>query len=322
MIIDNLYDHTLIKPHISGECNKLYIVSGYASATFARRHITDLQKRSRNFEVNLIIGMPNGKNDHMAFLMLHQEFQGQFNGYYLQNSPPVHCKIYSWYNETVPKLGFAGSANYSQFGFFTDQQVNQLTVDDPITIKQFYDQLLTRSIWIPDHKIILPISHRIPKVKSVPPGEIEWEKPECRVTISFLDRKGNLPLSSGLNWGQRQSKRTDPRTGQVTWDSREPNQAYLSLKGDSRKNGFLPERAFTFSLITDDKQSFDCIVAQDGRKAIQSTNNNSEIGKYIRNRIGVPEGEKVTVEDLEKYGRTDFTIEKIDDETFLLDLSL
>lgn len=84
----------------------------------------------------------------------------------------------------------------------------------------------------------------------------------------------------------------------------------------------MPEIGYTFSLITDDGQAFDCVVAQEGRKAIHSTNDNSEIGKYIRNRIGVPLGSPVTVDDLKKYGRTDYTIEKIDEETFLLDFSI
>jgi len=30
----------------------------------------------------------------------------------------------------------------------------------------------------------------------------------------------------------------------------------------------------------------------------------------------------IAIEDLEKYGRTNFTIEKINDETFLLDFSV
>ena len=321
MYIENLYNSTLIEPFISGLANKLYIVSGYASATFARRHLVELQKAKQNFEINLIIGMPSAKNDHMAFLMLHNEFKGNFKGYYFQSQPPVHCKAYSWFNDDKPTIGYTGSANYSQFGFFSDQQLNQLTNDSPVEIKKLYDVLLSRSIYIPDHKIVLPDNHRMPRVESVPPGEIEWEIPNIRVTISFLDKKGNLPELSGLNWGQRKSKRTNPKTGQISWDKREPNQAYLSLKSDSRKEGFLPEQAYTFSLITDDKKSFDCVVAQEGRKAIHSTNNNSEIRRYIRNRIGVPLGNKVTVEDLERYGRTDYTIEKIDDETFLLDFS-
>ena len=321
MFVENLYSPTLIDPILSGSANKLYIVSGYASATFARRHLVELQKTKESFEINLIIGMPSPKNDHMAFLMLHNEFKGKFKGYYLQNQPPVHCKAYSWYKNEEPTVGYAGSANYSQFGFFSDKQLNQLTYDSPAEIKKLYDDLLRRSIYIPDHKLVLPESHRMPRVDSVPPGEIEWEIPDVRVTISFLDRKGNLPELSGLNWGQRHSKRTNPKTNQVSWDAREPNQAYLSLKSDSRIEGFLPEKGYTFSLITDDEKSFDCVVAQEGRKAIQSTNDNSEIGRYIRNRIGVPLGNKVTVEDLESYGRTDYTIEKIDDETFLLDFS-
>jgi hypothetical protein len=321
MLIENLFKPTLIDPVISGTANKLYIISGFASATFARRHLKELQKSNFNFDINLIIGMPFAKNDHMAFLQLHDEFGERFKGYYLQNQPPVHCKVYSWYNNEIPTIGFSGSANYSQYGFFSEQQLNQLTNDDPIEIKNLFDQLLLRSTYIPNHHLVLPESHRLPQVMSVTPGGIIWEIPDKRVRISFLDRKGNLPEISGLNWGQRRSKRIS-KSGEIHWDSREPNQAYLSLKGDARKEGFLPKRAFTFSLITDDGKSFDCAVAQDGRKAIHTNRNNSEIGIYIRNRIGVPLGSKITVEDLERYGRTDYTIEKIDDETFLLDFAV
>ncbi len=84
----------------------------------------------------------------------------------------------------------------------------------------------------------------------------------------------------------------------------------------------LPQSAYTFSIITDDKRSFDCIVAQEGRKANHSTSNNSEIGKYIRNIIGIPLGAPVKLEDLDKYGRTDYKLEKINDETFILDFSV
>lgn len=322
MLVNDLYRPALIDPLSENNANKLFIVSGYASATFARRHLLNLKEYKNDFEINLIIGMPTAKNDHMAFLSLHNEFKGKFNGYYFQGQAPVHCKAYSWFINETPIIGLAGSANYSQYGFFTEQQVNQLSFDNPSDIKNLFDELLTKSIFIPKHKLVLPEGHRMPRVTCVPPGEIEWEIPEKRVTISFLDKKGNLPESSGLNWGQRSSKRTNLRTGEISWDKREPNQAYLSLKKDSRKIGFLPERSFTFSLITDDKKSFDCVVAQDGRKAIHSTNDNSEIGRYIRQRLGVSLGNKVTVDDLEKYGRTDYTIEKINEETFLFDFSV
>lgn len=307
MITSNLYENVLINPLNNGG-KDLFIVSGYASATFANKHL----KESKSSKINLIIGMPGKRSDHLGFLRLYNEYNGRFRGYYLLGNPPVHSKVYGWFSNDKPIMGFSGSANYSQPGFFESSQINQITNVDPLEVKSFYDSLIERCVEIKDFSFdINELNIVIPKQleNCVTPGDIMWES-QNRVSISFLDRKGQLPRRSGLNWGQRPDQK------------REPNQAYLSLKKDSRKEGFLPDRANTFSLITDDNISIDCVVAQDGRKAIQSTKDNSEIGRYIRQRIGVPLGEPVTSDDLIKYGRTDFTIEKINSETFLLDMSL
>ena len=130
------------------------------------------------------------------------------------------------------------------------------------------------------------------------------------IKISLLSARGAIvPKRSGLNWGQR------PEVG------REPNQAYSALYGEAKNIGFLPDRARTFTMITDDNQAFDMAVQQDSRKAI-STSDNSELGRYFRQRLGLVDGELVTKKHLEEYGRTDYTIEKIDEETFLLDFSI
>jgi len=310
MILFDLYDEVLLEPPKYG-ANNLYVVSGYASATFANRHL----RESDNFKLNLIIGMPGRRSDHLGYLNLYNRYDGRFNGYYLKGSPPVHCKLYSWYQENNNLSGFSGSANYSQYGFFSSNQLNQLINTDPVLIKDFYDELLTRCIPIPEFEYDIREDEDVlieyeQLENSVSPGEILWEIPDKRVRISFLSRDGSLPQRSGLNWGQRPEY------------NRDPNQAYLSLRKDSRKEGFLPELALTFTLITDDNQSLDCSVAQQGRKAIHSTHDNSEIGLYIRNRLGLPSGELIERRHLEDYGRTDYTIEKINDETFLLDLSV
>jgi hypothetical protein len=317
MILHNMYNEVLIEPVRLYKANKLYIVSGYASATFANQHlkaINEIIKENNDFQLNLIIGMAVKRTDHPGFLRLKRMYANNFNCYYIENSPFVHCKLYSWFKNGNPILGFAGSANYSQPGFFGIDQINQLSNENPKEIRNFYEKLVTRSVEITEYTRfnIEEIREKIISVpeKDVEPGNIRWDIEGKRVTISFLDRNGKLPERSGLNWGQR------PEEG------REPNQAYLSIKKDARDEGFLPPIAYTFTLITDDNQSFDCVVAQGGRKAIHSTNDNSEIGRYIRNRLGVPLGEKVKREDLERYGRTDFTLEKINDETFLFDFSI
>ena len=307
MITSNLYENVLINPLKLGG-KDLYIVSGYASATFANKHL----KESNTSKINLIIGMPGKRSDHLGFLRLYSQYYDRFRGYYLTGSPPVHSKVYGWFNNEKPIIGFSGSANYSQPGFFESSQINQITNEDPEDVKSFFYSLIYRCVEIKDYSFdINELDIVIPKQieSSVAPGDISWDIPEKRVSISFLDRRGLLPQRSGLNWGQRPEQ------------NREPNQAYLSLKKDSRKEGFLPDLANTFTLITDDNTSIDCVVAQQGRKAIHSTKDNSEIGKYIRRRLGIPLGQAVTSDDLIKYGRTDFTIEKINSETFLFDMS-
>ncbi|MEA3496263.1 MAG: NgoFVII family restriction endonuclease [Bacteroidota bacterium] len=308
MFVNKLFNKVLIEPAQKG-ATELFAVSGYASATFANRHLSEIN----NSIVNLIIGMPGRKSDHVAFEQLCKIYPNRFRAYYLEGKPPVHSKIYGWYKGSKAFIGFAGSANYSQPGFFYESQINQISNENPKEIKTFFESLLSRSVRIQD-----TVHEGIPEIvdistvrkSSILAGDVFWEIPNKRVRISFLTKKGRLPQRSGLNWGQR------PEEG------REPNQAYLPIRADARKINFLPPKAFTFTLLTDDGKSIDCAIAQEGRKAIHSNRNNSEIGIYIRNRIGVPSGHPITVEDLIKYGRTDFTIQKITDETFLLDLSV
>jgi NgoFVII C-terminal B3-like DNA-binding domain/NgoFVII restriction endonuclease N-terminal PLD domain len=324
MLTDNLYNEILIEPILKQNVNQLYIVSGYASATFLRRHLHELERLGLDdFQINLIVGMPSKKSDHNAFLQIHDEYENKVRGYYYNGYVPVHSKVYSWINNDSHILGFSGSANYSQYGFFADKQINQMNVDNPSQIIDFYSLLLGDSVYMPDAKIEDDILDRIPKIEgSIDPGQISWLELDRSVRISFLQRDGTLPPISGLNWGQRKEKRVNKKTGEISFVQREPNQAYLSIKKDARKKGFLPEKNFTFSLFTDDDIVLDCRVAQDGRKSVQTTNDNSELGKYMRDRLGVPHGTFLTVDHLEEYGRTDFTLIKIDDETFLFDFSI
>ena len=96
----------------------------------------------------------------------------------------------------------------------------------------------------------------------------------------------------------------------------------MSIKTDATKEGFLPDKGFTFTMNADDGFVMDCVVAQAGRKSVQTTDGNPILGGYIRKRIGVHSGKFVTTSDLIRYGRTDFTLTKLDDETFEIDLSV
>ena len=309
MFLNSLFDRVLIEPHQQG-ATSLYVVSGYATATFANRHLSQLDE----FSLSLIVGMPGNRGDHHGWLTLAKRFGQRLTVHYLESSPYVHCKAYGWFQQDRSHSGYTGSANYTQSGFLNGGQVNQMVSDDPRKIKDLYDSLIPRAVDIHDYE-----EKRAEELWDIPgyslegstlPGGVQWLAPGHAVKVSFLSRNGELPARSGLNWGQR------PELG------RDPNQAYLPLRKDVRDEGFLPKRTHTFTLVTDDNQAMDCVVAQDGRKAIQSTDDNSVLGSYIRKRMGLESGDFITREDLVTYGRTDFTLVKIDDETILLDFSV
>ncbi|MDC1315787.1 NgoFVII family restriction endonuclease [Alphaproteobacteria bacterium] len=309
MITENLYEKILIDPATSG-CNELFIVSGFSSATFLSRNFEDIKGINSSLKINLLIGMHQKRNDHSAYLNIKNLFGDRFEGYYFSGTPQVHSKTYAWTKNGVPKIGFSGSANYSQYGFFNSKQQNQMTEDNPIAIKNYFENLKRNSIRIENYIVskdeIINIEN---VVGSLTPGEIEWIEYNKSVRISLLSRNSELPARSGLNWGQRPEY------------NRDPNQAYLSIRSDARREGFLPEKSFTFTLLTDDNKTLDCVVAQDGRKAIHTTKDNSLLGKYFRDRLGIELGSLVTKDDLIQYGRTDFLLKKLDDETFFLDFS-
>ena len=307
MITDNLYQQILIDPASSGN-NELFIVSGYASATFLNKHISEITNKYPEIRLNLIIGMHQKRNDHSAYINIKNLYPN-FHGYYYSGRPGVHSKTYCWVKDGIPCKGFSGSANYSQKGFENSLQQNQMVEDNPSAIKKYFQTLLKNSLKIEDYvpsedDSIDPINVE----GSVAPGSIKWIKYNETVRISLLDRKtGETTPRAHLNWGQR--------------PNRESNQAYLPIPKGAQKEGFLPERGFRFTLITDDKKTFDCVRAQDKGKAIETTNNNSELGKYLRERLNLNSGSFVNKEDLIRYGRTDYVLRKLDDETFFFDFS-
>ena len=311
MFTDELYTRVLCEPAHKG-CGELFIVSGFASSTFANRHVKDLISINPEVKVNLIIGMKINRNDDLALKKLINDHPRNFKAYYFEGRGEVHSKVYCWTKNKTPETCFSGSANYSQEAFLGYQQ-NQMVHDDPDEAFTYFNELLADSDAVDTTPIKLPKS-RAPLAPTsstdAQPGSVTWLVPGQIAKISLLTNRGAIvPSRSGLNWGQRPELK------------REPNQAYLALYGDAKDEGFLPERGKTFTLITDDKKSFDMVVQQDNRKAISSTSNNSEIGIYFRQRLGVKLGAPVSRRDLEHYGRTDYTLEKIDEETFFLDFS-
>ena len=130
--------------------------------------------------------------------------------------------------------------------------------------------------------------------------DIDWVKLPL-----FSERDKQIHTHSGLNWGQR--------------DGREANQAYIPVPAKIQRSGFFPPRGQYFSVLTDDGFPFVCVIAQENGKALQTTNNNSELGEYFRQKLGVALGAPVTLADLDKFGNRYVKFTKINEEEYYME---
>lgn len=328
METENIYEEVLIKP--GEDFQELFIVSGYASASFLLSHLTKLNKKysDNRHKINLIIGMEKRRADHLAFLNIEAFFPRQFSGYYLDHAryTPCHSKVYAWSNGSK-SIGFSGSANYSGNAFDSSKQVNQMSDEDGNAIKNFFDEMKDKSIPMEDYEfdIAKEIDQKVSEGAAHEDGKAVFLDSKT-VQISFFTSSGKLPKASGLNHGH--SKALKSKT-----TARDINDAYLPVRAKAKDEGFLPPIGKTFSLITDDEKSFDCKRTQSEGKAIQTTYSralklklkstaNAVLGLYLRERLGLKSGSLVTKDDLLRYGRTDYVLRKIDNETIYFDFSV
>lgn len=131
------------------------------------------------------------------------------------------------------------------------------------------------------------------------------------VTLPLTTKKAGqlvVPQRSGLNWGQRYGRNAD--------------QAYLSVPSIIQRNGFFPDRGEPFIIECDDGFTMKCVRSQQNGKAIETPSDNSIIGVYFRQRLGIRSGYMVTINHLYTYGRTSVDIYLQNDYRYYLDFSV
>ncbi|MCL2519089.1 MAG: NgoFVII family restriction endonuclease [Oscillospiraceae bacterium] len=321
MIFSNLYNDALIQPGREG-ANHLKIISGYASAAMAFHHLEELNQKGINISISLLVGMcPSDGlsfSNHRGFQnIISSAYSKCFSCSYVYSKPSVHAKLYIWYKTGTFYKAFIGSPNYTQNAFSKNQREILSEIQDD-HVSEYYNHIEKDSIYCNhadaeelvkiynDKNYYLKHPHEDTVAQIFPKTEGLED-----IRVSLLCRKtGDVPRIGGLNWGQR--------------PGREPNQAYLQLPPEVYKKDFFPKRPQHFTVVTDDSKSFICTRAQkdlNNGHAVETPHNNSLLGEYFRNRLGLQNGAKITKEDLLRYGRTDITFYKFDDENFLMDFS-
>ena len=307
LLTDNLYQTVLIEPASTLDVDRLVIVSGYASASFLSHHLHELQELGHSIQIELIIGMTVSDGlpiaQHKAFLDHSKSHEG-ISISYIISAYSVHSKNYVWLKGNTLLRAFAGSANYTNSGFLSKSRIESMSMVDPISSYEFYQRT--------KRETELCVSHGIDKLillYAVNSGNNLSRISQSSETVSLtlvVQNTGDVHLKSGLNWGQR--------------PGRDRNQAYIPIPSTIYKDkaDFFPEIGHRFVLHTDDDQVIIAVRAQERGKAIHSADDNAELGRYFRNRLNVPSGAPIRRSDLDRYGRTDVEIAKIDESTYTL----
>lgn len=312
--ITELFESVLIGP--SDSCDELCILSGYATSSMMECHIARLRKLGNpTVRIRLIVGMvpKDGlpRAEHKGFqelVRIHPELSVG----YLTDDRSSHSKMYVWLRSGKPVSAFIGSANYSQNAFL-GRQFEAVSACDPFSVYEIFQKFEKSSVNCLD----MSVESRVHIVS----GD-EYRRHLHSVThapaiggnsvkLSLLTSKGEMGNRSSLNWGKR--------------EGRESNQAYIPIPANIGKSDFFPPQGQVFTVLTDDGHVFHCVTAQTGSggapKAIETPENNSSLGKYFRERLGVELGKFVTKEDLKNYGRTDVDFVRIGDGTYFMNFS-
>ena len=323
MIIDDIVNTILFDPLDTG-ATELCIVSGYAAPSMLAWYIKKLERRTRMpINIRLLVGMTPSdgisENIHNEYLqLLGAERPDHISGVscnYLYKAPAVNSNLYIWCKDGSPVKAFTGSAVFSKPSFFGFARQSVMVECNASEAMQYFDGLEARSVKADAHDTasLITIVNK-PNVFDLE-NRHSTAADEFRmngfavVDLSLVTKRTGEPgKKSGLNWGQR--------------PGRDPNEAYIPVPAKVARSGFFPTDNEQFTVQTDDDHELILRVEQEKDKAITTPDNNSLLGEYFRNRLGLPNGAFVTRADLDRYGRTDVTFVDMQDGSYYMDFSV
>lgn len=308
---EKIVNRILFEPVAKG-ADRLCIITKYATPGMASWLITTYRERKKeNIEINLIICSTCDKGiskvDHEEFRNLQGNRNSNktscFTCSYLFQSLNLKNNFYIWFKNGKIIQIFECPYDFTQASLLRKHNVISEDVKTRISLK-IYDKIIKNSIFCNHSEIEEYIKIQSPNVFL---KDNISHSDNC-VHLSLLTKNNEIGKKSGLNWGQR--------------GNRNPNEAYIPLPVGIARSGFFPLNKQHFMTITDDRHTLLLRVEQQNNKAITTPLSNALLGEYFRNRLGLHNGAYVTVNDLKRYGRTDVTFYKIDEEQYYMDFSV
>lgn len=316
MLFTKDLEQIVFNRHELFDSDELVILSGYLGPSPVSRLET------LPLESKVIYGMYGSEGIkptlHKSLMNIQETTAPSLN--ILYSKIPVHSKCYLWRRDGTIIYALVGSANFSVNGLTTP--LREVLIEAPVDIYEVLNSYV-------DHIT----SNSISCLEGVTTRAVTRVLPTDKCLLSLLQRNGDIHAAGGLNWGQNPENHT------------RPNDAYLPISVDQirafpsmfppkqlaateRGEGRMQRHNDSVDIIWDDgkvmRGLLEGTVPVDGvdyPKQISSFPVKSELGLYIRQRLGVPDGAFVTKEDLERYGRFDVEVKLLEDGIYSFDFS-
>ena len=318
MLFTENLEEIIFNRHQLFQTDELIVLSGYVGP----KPIERLQNLPFNSKV--VYGMYGSEGIKTT---LHKSLLGLQNGIENVNifysNFPVHSKCYAWRNKGQIVHALVGSANFSTNGLTTPYReiLAETTYDTFNPLNDYIAKVLNNSSSCLEIGLSSIIDF-IPKIGTT-----------CMLTL--LAKDGEVQNYAGLNWGQNPTNHTKPNDAYIKIRVQDiqnfpelfyAKQIYPTLE-DSR--GRKRRHNDSIEIIWDDGLSMEGLLegsqpinGEIFPKQISSFPTKSELGEYIRTRIGVPLGQPVRKFHLDRYGRNDIAITLLGEGVYKFDFSV
>jgi hypothetical protein len=296
-------------------CDELCIISGYVGIG-----PIELITETENLNVTLIYGLAfEGIQEKLLSQLqnIHQDLDKNITIYC--PSIPSHAKLYLWKYKGEIVYGLNGSANFSSNGLLTlyRELLSEVNKEDFREFNDYFQTIYDSCIEITE---VTP-SKRIEKAR-LSINQTPFVEGFCTTDSLF----GN---GSKINWGFAPKGHTNPRDAYIGLRKQDIEQYPELFPPKSANNGLGRADNEPIDVIWDDGVSMVCLL--EGSMEIDSVRYPNKIstlkskkilGDYLRNRLGILPGIKVTEKDFARYGRNNITISKINEGSYYFDFSV
>lgn len=316
-------------------CDELIVLSGYVGPTPVKR------LQTLPFHTTVIYGMYGADGIraslHSALLAENRAID---NISILYSTLPVHSKCYVWRSHGEVVHALIGSANFSTNGLSTPYKeiLAETTVDTFSPLDDYLKMIIEKAIPCEEATASKNISRTSRRVEDV----MAFDREICSMPL-YIIRKGHkeVPKKSGVNWGLAalsgsnvKINDAEIRIGADLLD-RYPELFPPKLKLPTKMTGLgrRQRNNDAVEVLWDDGTAMTCLL-EGSRfrtvnevkvaypKQISSHPSKSELGKYLRDRLGVAEGTAITMDDLVKYGRDTIDVSLQGEGIYYFDFSV